>query len=85
MAQRGILDVALLFPVHLGIGPGSVIYHEGLKYIMSRLLIAEEKDDELASGWIKQCAPCGYIHPVGESDARRDACVKCAVKESQRH
>lgn len=47
-------------------GPGSFIYHEGSRYVISRVMVAIQEDEELGSGKVKQCASCGYIHPVSD-------------------
>lgn len=57
-------------------GPGSFIYHEGSRYVISRVMVAVQEDEELASGKIKQCAACGYIHPVSLGDGV-DNCEMC--------
>lgn len=47
-------------------GPGSFIYHEGSRYVISRVMVSIQEDEELGSGKIKQCVSCGYIHPILE-------------------
>jgi len=57
-------------------GPGSFLYHEGSRYVINRVIVAVEESDELASGRIKQCLKCGYIHPVDNGDGI-DLCEIC--------
>lgn len=60
-------------------GPGSFIYHEGSRYVISRVMVAVQEDEELASGKIKQCSACGYIHPIAQGDGL-DICEMCGER-----
>ncbi len=60
-------------------GPGSFIYHEGSRYVISRVMVAVQEDEELASGKIKQCSACGYIHPIAKGDGL-DNCEMCSER-----
>lgn len=60
-------------------GPGSFIYHEGSRYVISRVMVAVQEDEELASGKVKQCSACGYIHPVTQGDGL-DICEMCGER-----
>lgn len=60
-------------------GPGSFIYHEGSRYVISRVMVAVQEDEELASGKIKQCSSCGYIHPIAKGDGL-DICEMCGER-----
>jgi len=60
-------------------GPGSFIYHEGSRYVISRVMVAVQEDEELASGKIKQCSACGYIHPISKGDGL-DNCEMCGER-----
>jgi very-short-patch-repair endonuclease len=57
-------------------GPGSIIYHEGSRYTINKVLTAIEETGELASGKLKQCESCGYVHPVASGDGP-DVCDMC--------
>lgn len=57
-------------------GPRSFIYHEGSKFIIHKAILPPRDNEELGSGVIKQCAACGYIHPVGEGKIV-DLCECC--------
>ncbi|NCC83721.1 MAG: DEAD/DEAH box helicase [Clostridia bacterium] len=60
-------------------GPGSFIYHEGSRYVISRVMVAVQEDEELGSGKVKQCAACGYIHPIACGDGV-DNCEMCGER-----
>ena len=60
-------------------GPGSFIYHEGSRYVINRVIVSVEDEEELASGRIKQCPECAYIHPVTEGDGA-DLCELCGTR-----
>ena len=52
-------------------GPRSIVYHEGSRYLINRVILPVERDEDnrLADrSRSKQCASCGYLHPV---DGRR--------------
>lgn len=59
-------------------GPRSVIYHEGARYTINRVLLpaARTEDNRLATDSVKQCPSCGYLHPVSDS-AGPDVCESC--------
>jgi len=56
-------------------GPRAVIYHEGSRYQISRVILPYE-GDALHTRTIKQCPACGYLHPVVEEPAP-DVCDRC--------
>ncbi|MCS6976903.1 MAG: DEAD/DEAH box helicase [Gemmatales bacterium] len=56
-------------------GPRAVVYHEGSRYIINRVLAAV-RDDELLTTQAKLCARCGYLHPVFEGPGP-DLCERC--------
>lgn len=60
-------------------GPGSFIYHEGSRYVINRVMVAVQEDEELGSGKVKQCAACGYIHPIAHGDGV-DNCEMCGER-----
>jgi ATP-dependent helicase YprA (DUF1998 family)/very-short-patch-repair endonuclease len=58
-------------------GPRSVIYHEGSKYLINRVILPVAGEDEtLTTGQVKQCPACGYLHPVSNTDTL-DNCERC--------
>lgn len=58
-------------------GPRSIIYHEGSKYVIDKVIFALD-GDKLATATAKRCSECGYMHPVTtESDP--DICDYCGA------
>lgn len=60
-------------------GPRAIIYHEGSRYLINKVImpIAEDDDGPLTSQ-IKQCSHCGYVHPV-KSGVDYDLCQRCGM------
>jgi very-short-patch-repair endonuclease len=58
-------------------GPRAVIYHEGSKYEIDRVIFMAEGDEPL-TGSIKLCPACGYLHDVREGPGP-DLCERCAT------
>ncbi|TAK21765.1 MAG: DEAD/DEAH box helicase [Chloroflexota bacterium] len=57
-------------------GPRSIIYHEGNRYRIERVLFTSQ-DAERTTSTGKVCAACGYGHIGGEL-AKADVCAECA-------
>ena len=58
-------------------GPRSVVYHEGSKYLINRVILPVEGDEgNLSLGEVKQCPSCGYLHPVNDG-VGLDKCDRC--------
>jgi len=62
-------------------GPRSIIYHEGSRYLVNRVIlpVGEEHSEtgELMTRGAKLCPACGYLHPLtGDSDGP-DRCEYC--------
>lgn len=55
-------------------GPNSVIYHEGSKYIVNKVIM-EAQEEDIATSKLKICKNCGYLHPV--TDMLQDRCELC--------
>lgn len=57
-------------------GPQAVVYHEGSRYQIRRVILPPSDEEELPLHRAKQCNHCGYLHPVdsGESSDRCDYC-----------
>ncbi|MEO2105007.1 MAG: DEAD/DEAH box helicase, partial [Actinomycetota bacterium] len=59
-------------------GPGSLIYHEGARYEVTRVQLPRNPDDTTATGAItetaKRCESCGYHHTVVVGT---DTCEHC--------
>lgn len=62
-------------------GPGAVIYHDGGKYRVNRVLLSptREGEDRIGETSVKRCPNCGYLHPV---DDQRDheLCERCDAR-----
>jgi ATP-dependent helicase YprA (DUF1998 family) len=59
-------------------GPRSVVYHEGSRYQINRVILPV-RDDELLTTQAKQCDSCGYLHPITDGPGP-DLCERCGVK-----
>ncbi len=62
-------------------GPQSLIYHEGSRYRINRVLlpVSEQADSEgtpVLTLRAKRCDVCGYMHPL-EGDSQPDVCERC--------
>ncbi len=56
-------------------GPRALVYHEGSRYIINRVLYSVAEDD-LATQQAKLCAECGYLHEIKDG-ATVDKCERC--------
>jgi ATP-dependent helicase YprA (DUF1998 family) len=56
-------------------GPRAIVYHEGSKYIINKVILPVG-DDELTTKRAKQCATCGYLHPITDGEGV-DLCEHC--------
>lgn len=59
-------------------GPRSIIYHEGSRYIINRVILPVNEEGPLTSQ-IKQCKHCGYLHPIREGEGP-DLCERCGTQ-----
>lgn len=82
--QKHGTDEFLTRPRFLAIsefGPRSIIYHEGSRYVINKVILPVEGDENSTS--IKrraaQCESCGYIHPL-EDGPGPDLCESCHEK-----
>ncbi len=62
-------------------GPRSIVYHEGARYVINRVFLPAERDEEnrLPTNAIKQCETCGYLHPVEADNPGADMCESCGA------
>jgi len=77
--QHGGRDEFLSRPRFLAIsefGPRSILYHEGSRYAINRVILPVE-DDSLLTTSAKLCPVCGYLHPVVEDGPGPDLCEYC--------
>ena len=59
-------------------GPRSIIYHEGSRYLINRVILSVQ-DDELMTTRAKKCEACGYLHPIAQGHGP-DLCERCGMK-----
>jgi ATP-dependent helicase YprA (DUF1998 family)/very-short-patch-repair endonuclease len=58
-------------------GPRSIVYHEGSRYIINKVILpVGEGKEELATSNAKICPSCGYLHPLKEGSGP-DLCERC--------
>lgn len=80
--QKSVRDEFLSRPRFLAIsefGPRAIIYHEGSRYRINKVILPVEDQSEggdVVTSRIKQCSECGYIHPIFEGDGP-DLCECC--------
>ncbi len=79
---RGSKDEYLNRPRFLAIsefGPRAFVYHEGSRYIINRVILPVDREDEEAhTRMAKQCGSCGYLHPISEGEGP-DLCELCGA------
>ncbi|MBX6370608.1 MAG: DUF1998 domain-containing protein, partial [Rhodospirillales bacterium] len=80
-ARRG-RDEFLQRPRFLAIsefGPRSIVYHEGSRYVINRVLLPAERTDgnQVPTLSVKHCTSCGYLHPLADGDPGLDLCERC--------
>lgn len=56
-------------------GPRAIIYHEGSRYLINKVIMPVG-DDDLLTRKLKLCEHCGYLHPVKNGDGP-DLCERC--------
>lgn len=82
-AQRGKSDDFLSRPRFLAIsefGPGAVVYHEGSRYLVDRILTpasGRSDDGRMGTISIKLCTDCGYLHS-GAGVMTANICERCS-------
>ena len=45
-------------------GPRAIIYHEGSRYLINRVILPVGEDERVPTSQAKQCGRCGYLHPI---------------------
>ena len=58
-------------------GPRSIIYHEGSRYIVNKVILPVGQEDEPITLSAKQCLSCGYVHELRKGEAGPDRCEHC--------
>jgi ATP-dependent helicase YprA (DUF1998 family)/very-short-patch-repair endonuclease len=62
-------------------GPRAIVYHEGARYRINRVILPVEEQAEggdIVTTNIKQCHSCGYVHPITAGDGL-DLCERCSA------
>lgn len=60
-------------------GPRSIVYHEGSRYLINRVMLpaARTDDNHLVLHAAKRCPACAYLHPVEGTGVGIDECQRC--------
>ena len=64
-------------------GPRSIIYHEGSRYIINKVILPVE-DEDLKTTSAKVCHNCGYLHRIREGTGA-DLCEVCKTNLTDIH
>lgn len=83
--RRGDTDEFLSRPRFLAIsefGPRSIIYHEGSKYEVRKVILPVEENGGALLQKGALCSACGYLHPLETSEL--DLCQRCGAKFDQK-
>lgn len=59
-------------------GPRAIVYHEGSRYLINRVIMPPRDDSGAVTQQAKRCPACGYLHPVLEGDGP-DTCEHCSA------
>ena len=71
-------------------GPRSIIYHEGSRYIVNKVIlpVGVRADDGEGGATLtvsaKQCRACGYVHELAVKEAGPDCCANCGSPNLER-
>ena len=57
-------------------GPRNIIYHEGSRYVINRVIMPVG-DDDVKTATAKLCPQCGYLHDIWGDTAGADLCEYC--------
>ncbi len=63
-------------------GPRSLIYHEGSRYIVNKVILPAEERDALTMK-AKHCQHCGYMHEIASGQNGPDLCESCGSSALQ--
>jgi very-short-patch-repair endonuclease len=59
-------------------GPRAIIYHEGSKYIVNKVIIPVSEDESgVVTSSMRVCPECGYVHPLRGDDQGQVECESC--------
>ncbi|MBZ0238284.1 MAG: DEAD/DEAH box helicase [Deltaproteobacteria bacterium] len=57
-------------------GPRSLVYHEGSRYVVNKVILPVDREDASIKRRAKICEACGYLHPL-EDGPGPDLCESC--------
>lgn len=57
-------------------GPRSIVYHEGSRYVVNKVILPVDSDEDSIKRRAAQCEICGYLHPLS-GDPGPDLCEYC--------
>ncbi len=57
-------------------GPRAIVYHEGSRYLINRVILPVGEDEHIPTRRAKQCQHCGYLHPINDGEGL-DICEHC--------
>ncbi len=57
-------------------GPRSIIYHEGSRYVINRVILPVGEENGFHTSRVKRCTYCGYLHPITDGEGP-DLCEWC--------
>jgi ATP-dependent helicase YprA (DUF1998 family)/very-short-patch-repair endonuclease len=60
-------------------GPFSILYYEGSKYVINRVILPPGSEQQLRTSAVKRCEHCGYLHPVNQAGGP-DLCMRCKAE-----
>lgn len=60
-------------------GPQSIVYHEGARFVVSRVQIPPDAETEVGQQRASVCDACGYLHPADGSADPRSLCENCGA------
>lgn len=58
-------------------GPRAIVYHEGSRYIINKVILPVEDENPLTRQ-AKLCGKCGYLHPLQDTGGA-DLCERCGA------
>ncbi len=60
-------------------GPQSIIYHEGARYVINRVILpVGDRNEEILTRSAKVCPACGYLYPLSDASGP-DLCERCGA------
>lgn len=59
-------------------GPRAIVYHEGSRYTIHKVILPPASEHEPITRQAKRCERCGYLHPITD-DHGPDLCQRCGA------